>query len=281
MSTEAHAVLRRQLPDVKAVRDENGELLDFDEYAWLLQLEDWHKTMECYELKLLYEELLGEPVALIDNEIFINEKTGEGVRFFITESGRPYFDYITEPKGFVPFAHEHSETERFFVYQGKLRMILDGEVQYAGSDTTVDVLAGTVHKAYNDSSEQVRVLVSFPDAGIETWLNYYYEFFKTCNEGNLDEHGNPCMLEVLVRTAEFDLNTYPEGLPHQVVDVAKKMVARIKRNVQARKARKLAEQQQQDREDDPVLQTIETYRDAKRSLTVHNGGVEPDNPYFE
>jgi len=96
---------------------------------------------------------------------FTNPVTGETFRC-LSETAEAYtMEWIVQPNGFVPFEHIHVfQDEVFCVREGRLRAVINGQVQFGLPGQVVTVTRGTRHKAYNDSAHALVCTVEYRPA---------------------------------------------------------------------------------------------------------------------
>jgi quercetin dioxygenase-like cupin family protein len=108
---------------------------------------------------------------------------GDVYRFLVTgaETGGAYFamEAIVAPGGGPPpHIHRH-EDETFYILEGECRLLLADEWITAGVGDFINVPRGTVHRFHNQSTETMRMILTFTPAGIE-------KFFEETLQRTLD-----------------------------------------------------------------------------------------------
>ena len=113
---------------------------------------------------------------------------GDLYTFLVTgeESGGAYFSMeALVPPGGGPPPHIHrNEDETFYVIEGECTFLLGDETVVAGPGDYVNVPRGTVHRFRNESTEPVRMILTFTPSGIE-------KFFEETLELALDPTQDP------------------------------------------------------------------------------------------
>jgi quercetin dioxygenase-like cupin family protein len=108
---------------------------------------------------------------------------GDVYRFLVTgaETAGAYFamEAIVAPGGGPPTHIHRREDETFYVVEGQCSILLGEEWITAGVGDFVNVPRGTVHRFENQSSEAMRMILTFTPAGIE-------KFFEETLERTLD-----------------------------------------------------------------------------------------------
>jgi quercetin dioxygenase-like cupin family protein len=99
---------------------------------------------------------------------------GDVYRFLVTgaETGGAYFamEAIVAPGGGPPPHIHHREDETFSIVEGECRLLLGDEWITAGVGDLVHVPRGAVHCFRNESTETMRMIVTFTPAGIESFF---------------------------------------------------------------------------------------------------------------
>jgi mannose-6-phosphate isomerase-like protein (cupin superfamily) len=130
------------------------------------------------------------------------------------------FDYTLRPGGSVPFAHLHRfQEERFQVVSGRARIRVGSAKLTVGAGENAVVPAGTVHRLWNDSPEELRAIVEFRPA-LRT-EDGFAKLFALAREGKVGRLGlprNPFRLAVLAHESrdEVELAAIPRQLQRAV-----------------------------------------------------------------
>jgi hypothetical protein len=119
---------------------------------------------------------------------FTNKITGETFRCISFDRHAFRFDWIVEPKGYVPFEHIHlKQDEIFYVKKGELRIIIDGKENIVREGERITVRRGKRHTAYNNRPAQLHCVVEYTP-GLDT-----YEFFQCFGgltiDGDISKNG--------------------------------------------------------------------------------------------
>ena len=99
---------------------------------------------------------------------------GDLYTFLVTgaESGGAYFamEAVVPPGGGPPLHVHRNENETFYVLDGHCTFHLGGRIVVAGPGDFVNIPIGTRHLFRNDSSEPVRMILTFTPSGIEKFF---------------------------------------------------------------------------------------------------------------
>jgi mannose-6-phosphate isomerase-like protein (cupin superfamily) len=116
------------------------------------------------------------------------------------------------PGGRVPVDHIHArQEERFEVISGTARVRVGKTVRDLTAGESVAVPPGTVHRVWNETDEDVRVLVEFRPA-----MNTESLFEAICalaRDGKVDRRGLPNPLRMAVVARALRDETYLAGIP--------------------------------------------------------------------
>ena len=146
-------------------------------------------------------------------DILENPVTGERLIFHRTSretNGEAVLvETIVRPDGFVAAAHVHpSQSERFEVLEGLLRLRIGGSEVLAGPGDVATVSPGTPHRFWNAGETDVRFLCEVrPALAFESLIE---TMFTLAAEGRTNRRGmpNPLRLAVVAR-AHFDTVRLP------------------------------------------------------------------------
>jgi quercetin dioxygenase-like cupin family protein len=139
-------------------------------------------------------------------DVVVNPVTGErGVVLVGTgdcQGDRLAVELRVTPAGAVAAEHYHpSITERFRVIAGRLEATIDGRRRALEKGDDVTVPPGTVHDWWNESDEEVRVLVDVsPGRRFELFVT---TLFGLAREGKTNAKGLPGPLQLAVTMTEF------------------------------------------------------------------------------
>jgi len=127
-------------------------------------------------------------------DVLVNHAAGERVVFREvppgTEDGRTVIDVYFAPKGAVPVAHVHPQTEEVFrVVEGTVRFVVEGQARVLKAGESVRVPAGHSHVAENPAELPAQVQVEMsPTGGLHLALTQVHGFLnETGNQGGLGE----------------------------------------------------------------------------------------------
>jgi quercetin dioxygenase-like cupin family protein len=112
-------------------------------------------------------------------------------------------DLHVRPGGAVVGEHYHPAIEeRFTVVRGRLNCKLDGKEGVGTPGDTFVVPAGMPHQWWNASAEEVVVRIEVrPAARFEACI---LNLFGLAQDGKVDAHGKPSLLQLAVFAREFD-----------------------------------------------------------------------------
>lgn len=138
---------------------------------------------------------------------------GDVYTFLVTgeESDGAYFSMLAiVPPGGGPPPHIHlNEQETFYVLKGMCTFLLEDEVITASPGDFVNIPIGAVHRFRNESSEPVRLILTFTPAGIE---RFFEETLERAYDLTQDPPDN--IAEVTARYAEaagrYGMTFFPE-----------------------------------------------------------------------
>lgn len=103
--------------------------------------------------------------------------SGETFRCISSDENLYVFEWIVDPKGYVPFEHIHLyQDEIFHVKEGELKLVMNGKEYLAKPGDTVTVPKGAAHVAFNNSDNLLKCEVKFNPA-------YDYFQFAQCFAG--------------------------------------------------------------------------------------------------
>jgi quercetin dioxygenase-like cupin family protein len=104
------------------------------------------------------------------------------------------------PKGSGPPPHTHTQIENFYIMEGEITFLIDGQTVVGKEGSFVTVPAGTVH-SFRIDSETALILNSYIPAGFELMIT---ELGEVAPERNLPPRGRPFQHspEEIARTVE-------------------------------------------------------------------------------
>lgn len=125
------------------------------------------------ENKLIMGRDEGKSIALLGNTVRIKlgSELGDGQLAVI--------DYTLAAGGPCPPPHRHNYIEVFYVLEGQVTFLVEGEVVTRAAGTTVVVPAGVVHAFSNDTAETARFLVICSPAGIDRYFEELGAYLQT------------------------------------------------------------------------------------------------------
>lgn len=132
------------------------------------------------------------------------------VTFIVTgdQSGGAFslFDNLTPPgAGIPPHVHTH-EDEAFWLLEGELRFMVDGETVDLGPGGFVMVPRGVAHGFENVGTETARMLIQTTPGGFD---QFFSEVGEPIVEG--EEPGPPDVERVIAISAQYGIEFLPPG----------------------------------------------------------------------
>jgi quercetin dioxygenase-like cupin family protein len=104
--------------------------------------------------------------------------------------------------GFVTSPHIHpTQSERFVVQAGALRLRIDGEERLLGAGDEATVAPGTPHVWWNAGEDELSVLLEFRPAGrFDAFISTWFALGKL---GRTNARGMPGLLQAVVTTRAY------------------------------------------------------------------------------
>jgi mannose-6-phosphate isomerase-like protein (cupin superfamily) len=145
-----------------------------------------------------------------------NPVTGERIVFRktagATEDQPLVFEYALRPGGSVPFAHVHPrQEERFEIISGRARIRVGKRLVRARAGEAVVVPAGTAHRLWNDSEEELRAIVEFRPA-LRT-AEGFEQLFRLARDGKVGRRGPPNPFRLAILAREYRDEVYLAAVP--------------------------------------------------------------------
>jgi quercetin dioxygenase-like cupin family protein len=158
---------------------------------------------------------MAHPEAVIENPPM-------GGKLLFRQTGREtngellQFDFYLRPGGTIAREHVHpQQEERFEVISGNVRGRMGGEERTASPGDVVNTPPGLPHVWWNDSDEEVHLLVEFRPA-LET-ESFFRIVFGLARDGKANRQGLPKPLQMAVLLAAHPDEFYPAFPPVPVV----------------------------------------------------------------
>jgi quercetin dioxygenase-like cupin family protein len=151
---------------------------------------------------------------------FTNPITLETFRCLSQTAEAYTMEWIVQPHGFVPFEHIHIyQDEVFHIKQGKIRAVINGQVQYGTPGQVVTVPRGVRHKAYNDSDDVLVCVVEYRPA-LDIFKSFQCFGGLTCDH-DLDRRYGINIPKMMYFMKKMDVNSLarPAAVPAPVFNL--------------------------------------------------------------
>ena len=135
-----------------------------------------------------------------------NERTGQRMRFLRSEdtdgADLRMESWIPASEDSEPL-HVHPRQESgMTVLSGVLHFEIAGERRRVEPGESVEIGPGVPHRFWNEGPDEVNALADFrPALGIE---DFFRTYFAMANDGRLDDHGRPSILQAAVLGPRFE-----------------------------------------------------------------------------
>ncbi len=97
-------------------------------------------------------------------------------------------EWIVQPEGYVPIEHIHlNQDEIFHVKQGEIRLVINGQEQFAKAGESITVPKGVAHIAFNNKPEILACVVEYKP-GLDMYQGYQC-FAGLTLDGEIDKKG--------------------------------------------------------------------------------------------
>lgn len=152
---------------------------------------------------------------------FQNRITGEAFRCLSYNEEAFVFEWIVQPKGYIPFEHIHlNQDEIFHIKKGEIKMIMNGKVHIGRAGDTIVVPKGTRHIACNNKPEILCCVVGY-QPGLDNYT-FFQCFAGLTIDQDTDKTGQINIPKMLYFTKKMKAQciTRPTSIPAPVFNFA-------------------------------------------------------------